>query len=488
MITRSLMFQGTGSDVGKSLVMAGLCRLMTRRGLRVMPFKAQNMSNNAAVAADGGEIGRAQWLQAVAAGAEPSVHMNPVLLKPQSDRMSQVIVRGKVAATLSASEYQSYRVSLLPVALESYRRLAEQADIVLVEGAGSAAEINLRRHDIANMGFARAAQCPVILIGDIDRGGVIASLVGTHAVLPEADQRMIQGFLINKFRGDAQLFVDGTAAIETRTGWPALGLIPHHAPLMQLPQEDSLALARQEQRDAPVHVAVLAYPHIANFDDFDPLASEPGVRLTWCREGDALPADARLVILPGSKCTMESLAFLKAQGWDIDLRAHHRRGGHILGICGGFQMLGKSLSDPHGLEGNAGRAEGLGLLDIATTFSAKKTVAHWQGEMDTGAPVTGYEIHLGVSEGEAMSRPLFQDRAPEGARSEDDRIWGTYVHGIFANDHFRQHVLARLGAAPSSYRYTQHLWQILDGWADVLEQSVSIDRLLSIAAPVPEEA
>ncbi|MDE3016528.1 MAG: cobyric acid synthase [Pseudomonadota bacterium] len=512
MSARTLMFQGTGSDVGKSLVVAGLCRLFARQGLHVVPFKAQNMSNNAAVTPDGGEIGRAQWLQALASGIVPSVHMNPVLLKPQSDRSSQVIVRGKVAATMSAKDYQAYRPTLMPTVLESYHYLAKNADMVLVEGAGSPAEINLRHGDIANMGFARAVGCPVILIGDIDRGGVIASLAGTHMVLPPEDRAMIRGFLINKFRGDAGLFADGAGEIERYTGWPYLGLIPYNHALSQLPQEDSLALnnslppcggglgrggtinvlTRGEFPTTPpfptrgegeesIHIAILSYPHIANFDDLDPLKNEPGVRLSWCRAGDVLPADASLVILPGSKSTIADLAFIRAQGWDIDLQAHRRRGGRILGICGGFQMLGKTLSDPDGVEDAVATVEGLGLLDIDTVFTSDKTVTPWQGKY-SDIEVTGYEIHCGISKGEALARPFFTS---EGARSNDDLVWGTYIHGLFATDNFRRSLLARLGAKPSSYAYGQHMQQILDGWADMLEDAVSIKQLMSLAMPVP---
>lgn len=483
-MTRSLMFQGTGSDVGKSLIVAGLCRLLARRGMRVAPFKAQNMSNNAAVTQDGGEIGRAQWLQALAAGIEPSVHMNPVLLKPQSDRTSQVIVRGKLTATMDAKAYQNWRGELMPVLLESYRTLAQQADIILVEGAGSPAEINLRAHDIANMGFACAADCPVVLIGDIERGGVIASVVGTHAVLAPEDRALICGFLINKFRGDPELFAQGAADIERFTHWQNLGLVPHYPALAQLPQEDSLALQRTHRKDGAIHIVALATPHLANFDDLDPLQNEPGVRVSWCRAGEVIPADADMVILPGSKSTIADLAFVKAQGWDTDLRAHRRRGGRILGICGGYQMLGKSLSDPDGMEGAPAQAEGLGLLDVETHFAAKKTVTPWQGQYE-GAAVTGYEIHLGLSHGPDRARPLLQSgHEGEGACSADGLVWGTYIHGLLANDHFRQRLLAQLGAPPSPYRYREHMQTLLDGWADVLEDALAIESLLTLAKSI----
>ena len=483
MRARGIMFQGTGSDVGKSLVVAGLCRLFARRGLRVAPFKAQNMSNNAAVTSEGGEIGRAQWLQALACSIEPSVHMNPVLLKPQSDRTSQVILLGKAVATMGAQEYQSYRSTLMPHVLESYQHLAKNADIILAEGAGSPAEVNLRASDIANMGFARAADCPVILIGDIDRGGVIASIVGTHAVMPDADRAMICGFLINKFRGDAKLFANGAKEIERHTDWPYLGLIPYNHALSQLPQEDSLAMAKPSaSKDGAAHIAILTYPHIANFDDLDPLKNEPGVTLTWLRAGDVIPANTDLVILPGSKSTIADLQFVRAQGWDIDLKAHHRRGGRILGICGGYQMLGKTLSDPEGFDGAPATIEGLGFLDTTTLFTNQKTVTPWQGKYNE-LDVTGFEIHSGVTTGSDCARPVF---APaDGARSQDDLVWGTYIHGMFTADAFRTALLSQLGAPASSYHYLQHMQLILDTWADMLEDAIAIEKLLELATPIP---
>ena len=481
MPAKSLMFQGTGSDVGKSLVVAGLCRLFARQGMKVVPFKAQNMSNNAAVTNEGGEIGRAQWLQALAAGVDPSVHMNPVLLKPQSDRTSQVVVRGKVAAAMGAQEYQAYRATLLPTVLESYHHLAKNADLVLVEGAGSPAEINLRGGDIANMGFARAANCPVILIGDIDRGGVIASVVGTHAVLPEADRGMIRGFLINKFRGDPTLFASGAKEIETRTSWRDLGLIPHHPPLADLPAEDSLALTHpQHATTGRVHVVILTTPQLANFDDLDPLTHESDIRLTWLKAGEVIPADASLVILAGSKSTIADLAFIRAQGWDIDVIAHHRRGGRVLGICGGYQMLGKTLADPEGFDGTPATVSGLGLLDTTTLFTGNKIVTPWHGQYEK-FPVEGYEIHSGVSTGGDCSRPFFTG---DGACSADGRVFGTYIHGLFTNDEFRAAFLTQLGAAPLAYHYHDHINTILNGWADVLEREVASDVLLSLAMPI----
>src|SRR5712675_2110433 len=383
------MFQGTGSDVGKSLIVAGLARAFANRGLKVRPFKPQNMSNNAAVTADGGEIGRAQALQARAARVPASVHMNPVLLKPQSEIGSQVVVQGKVLGNARAREYQSMKPDLMPFVLDSYGRLKHEADIVLVEGAGSASEVNLRANDIANMGFARAADVPVVLLGDIDRGGVIASLVGTKAVIDPADAAMIVGFIVNRFRGDPSLFDDGMKTIARHTGWRALGLVPFFDAAHRLPAEDALGLGARDSSRAslsmptddratgvarPQRIVVLAYPRIANFDDFDPLRLDPGVDLVFLRPGEALPGDTALVILPGSKATIADLAALRAAGWDIDLQAHVRRGGRVLGICGGYQMLGRTVADPHGIEGPPSKVEGLGLFDVDTILEGDKVL------------------------------------------------------------------------------------------------------------------
>ena len=341
MAARVLMLQGTGSSVGKSLLVAGLARALVKRGLSVRPFKPQNMSNNAAVTAEGGEIGRAQALQALAAYVEPSVHMNPVLLKPQSEIGAQVIVQGKVFGRATAREMQDLKPKLMPYVLESFARLKQEADIVLVEGAGSASEINLRKNDIANMGFARAADVPVVVIGDIDRGGVIASLVGTKAVLDPEDAKLVAGFIVNRMRGDVSLFAEGMEEIARRTGWPALGLVPFFEGARRLPAEDAYDLVerRATRSNGKVRVAVPLLPHIANFDDLDPLAAEPDVDVVMVKQGHPLPV-CDLIVLPGSKATIADLGALRAQGWDIDIAAHVRRGGHVLGLCGGYQMLG----------------------------------------------------------------------------------------------------------------------------------------------------
>ena len=485
MPARALMFQGTGSDVGKSLIVAGLARAYARRGLAVRPFKPQNMSNNAAVTADGGEIGRAQALQARAAGTPPSVHMNPVLLKPQSECGAQVVVRGRVHGNAKAAAYQDLKPDLLPIVLDSYARLQREADLVLVEGAGSASEVNLRANDIANMGFARAADVPVVLIGDIERGGVIASLVGTQAVLDAADAALVRGFMINKFRGDPVLFKTGMQRIAQATGWPALGLIPYFADARLLPAEDALGLEqkRPQKAQARIRVAVLILPHIANFDDLDPLEAEPGVEVVRVQPGAALPGDADLVILPGSKATVAGLGTLRAAGFDVDIMAHRRRGGMILGLCGGFQMLGRTISDPGGIEGTPGVIDGLGLLDVDTTLSDEKRLEPVTGQTSDGASVTGYEMHMGVTEGTDRARPFARlaEGLSDGAVSADGRVIGTYIHGLFSDDRQRAAWLKRLGGATAGVAYDDSIEQTLDALAAHLAAHIDLDLLLTLA-------
>jgi adenosylcobyric acid synthase len=485
---RALMVQGTGSNVGKSLLVAGLCRLFARRGLKVRPFKPQNMSNNAAVTADGGEIGRAQALQARAAGVLPSVHMNPVLLKPQSEVGSQVVVQGRVVGNARAREYQAWKPRLLEAVLDSFGRLSQEADLVLVEGAGSASEVNLREGDIANMGFARAARVPVVLVGDIDRGGVIASLVGTKAVLDGADAAMIRGFVVNRFRGDPALFDDGMRIIAERTGWPALGLVPHFPDAARLPAEDGLGLRREGERGrrGSVVIAVPVTPRISNFDDLDPLREESGVEVRLVEPGEPLPAEAALVLLPGSKTTIDDLLFMRQQGWDIDLKAHVRRGGRVLGLCGGYQMLGRRIEDPHGIEGETGRSvEGLGLLDVTTTLTAVKRLETVTGAtLPDGAPLSGYEMHIGETSGPGAARAFARlgEGRSDGAVSADGRVAGTYVHGLFADDRQRARWLTLLGAATSDLAYEALVDDILDRFASHLEAHLDIERLFAISA------
>jgi len=493
---RGLMLQGTGSDVGKSLLVAGLARAFTRRGLTVRPFKPQNMSNNAAVTADGGEIGRAQALQARACGVDPTNDMNPVLLKPQADGAAQVILGGGVHATLSARDYRRLAPSLLPAVLAAYRRLADGADLVLVEGAGSPAEINLRTGDIANMGFAGAADLPVILVGDIERGGVIAQLVGTCALLDPTERASLAGYIVNKFRGDVSLFAGGVAAIGERTGLACFGVVPYFTEASSLPAEDSLALApRPLAARAPhsprlpgeerLRIAVPVLPRIANFDDLDPLRAEPRVELVLVRPGTPLPRDAALVILPGSKATLADLAVLRREGWDIDLLAHRRQGGRILGLCAGYQMLGTRIADPDGREGAPGAVPGLGFLAVETVLGGAKQLAEIAGsEIASGLPVRGYEMHLGVTTGAGLASPMLDlaGRA-DGAVSADGTVAGCYLHGLFASDPFRAAFLARLGVSGGGVAYDAMIEATLDSLADHLERHLDLAALLAAARP-----
>jgi adenosylcobyric acid synthase len=404
-------------------------------------------------------------------------------LKPETDTGAQVILRGQRIGMLRAQNYLEKKAELLPAVLESFVHLARDADIVLVEGAGSPAEINLRAGDIANMGFAAAADVPVVLAGDIDRGGVIASLVGTHAVLPPNERARIRGFLINKFRGDAGLFDSGLAKITEMTGWPSLGVVPWLPQAAWLPAEDALDLGRGD--DAAATSCVIAVPmlsRIANFDDLDPLGMEPGVTLVFVRPGEPIPVEADVVILPGSKSTIGDLAFLRTQGWDIDIAAHVRRGGHVLGLCGGYQMLGRVISDPDGVDGPAGTVEGLGLLDIETIMRGDKSTTQVTGvHCATKTPIEGYEIHLGRTDGLDCMRPVLTlNERIDGAQSRDGRIQGTYVHGLFTGDIFRKAWLKNLGVT-SLLAYETRIESALDALADHLEAHLDIDRLLNIA-------
>ena len=477
------MFQGTGSDVGKSLVVTGLCRAFAARGVVVRPFKPQNMSNNAAVTADGGEIGRSQALQARACRVTPSVDMNPVLLKPQSETGTQVVVRGRVIGAAKAREYQAMKPRLLAAVLESFGHLKAEADLVLIEGAGSASEVNLRNGDIANMGFARATDTPVILIGDIDRGGVIAQIVGTKVVIAPEDAATVVGFLINKFRGDPGLFAEGLRLIEERTSWPSLGMIPHFAAAQKLPAEDAMALERVDPtRHGGVTIAVPRLARIANFDEFDPLSLEPNVDLVMIAPGEPLPV-CDLVILPGSKATIADLAFFRAQSWDIDLFAHVRRGGRVLGLCGGYQMLGRRIADPEGAEGPAGEVAGLGLLDVETTLWRDKALVAVAGTcLANGARFEGYEMHIGRTAGPGTARPLLRylDGRQDGAISEDGLVMGAYAHGLFAADSQREAWLATLGVG-SDLAYEPTVERTLDELAVHIAEHVDLDRLIKLA-------
>jgi len=480
------MFQGTGSDVGKSLLVAGLCRAYKNRGLSVAPFKPQNMSNNAAVTSDGGEIGRAQALQARACGLALTVHMNPVLLKPQTEVGAQVVVQGRVEGAMAARDYTDYKLSLLPRVLDSFATISQDADLVLIEGAGSAAEVNLRKNDIANMGFAEAADLPVILIGDIDRGGVIASIVGTHSLLEESESARLAGYVINKFRGDASLFDDGLTIIEDKTALKSFGVIPWFGDAVKLPAEDAMALsqARQNKEGATVKIVVPRLSRIANFDDLDPLAAEPGVEVIFLNPGEAVPGDADVVMIPGSKATIGDLEYLRDQGWDTDILAHYRRGGLVVGLCGGYQMLGRTISDPHGIEGPTATVDGLGLLDVDTIMEQTKTLWEIEGaETLSGEPVRGYQMHMGETEGLDRARPWFSYHgAVEGSISADGRVMGSYLHGMFASDSFRAAFLNRIKSGVAlGASYDSQVESTLDLLADHLERHVDLDALLAVA-------
>lgn len=479
------MLQGTGSDVGKSLLTAGLARAFKRRGLAVRPFKPQNMSNNAAVTAEGGEIGRAQALQARASGVQPSVHMNPVLLKPQSERGAQVVVAGRVLRSASAREYQTLRAALLPRVMQSFELTAAGADLVLVEGAGSPAEVNLRQGDIANMGFAEAADLPVVLVGDIERGGVLAQICGTHLLLSPAERRRLEGVIVNKFRGDVSLFAGGIETIRGVTGLSCLGVVPWFERARDLPAEDALALERMPRpaRAGRFRIAVPRLPRIANFDDLDPLRAEPDVAVELVEPGRPLPL-CDLILLPGSKATLGDLAVLRAEGWDIDIVAHVRRGGAVLGLCAGYQMLGRRIADPAGIEGRAGEAQGLGLLEVDTVLTAEKTLVPVTGvELRSNGAIAGYEMHVGRTDGPGARGPMLRlGSRLDGAVSADGRIMGCHVHGIFAGDGFRRAFLERLGGtADAQLAYEARVESALEALADHCEAHLDVTRLLEIA-------
>ena len=493
-MTAALMIQGAGSGVGKSLLVAGLCRVFAAKGLKVRPFKPQNMSNNAAVTCEGGEIGRAQALQAQACFTEPSIHMNPILLKPESESGAQVIVQGERVASMSAREYTSHKASLLPKVLESFGQLKSEADLVIVEGAGSPAEVNLRENDIANMGFAEAADVPVVLVGDINRGGVIASLVGTAEVLSPEEKKRIKGFLINKFRGDKSLFADGMKIIEERTKWQNLGLVTWFEASRYLPAEDILDLENKADKSSSeqgsFHIAVPILNRIANLDDIDPLLADERIKVSLIKAGEPLPMDADLVLLLGSKAVIGDLVFLRKQGWDIDLQALRRKGAVIIGLCGGYQMLGRAIHDPLGLEGKKGSLSGLGLLDVETTLAPEKILKHSEGVAffgDAKIEVSGYEIHLGVTIGADTKRPMLRlkegatDGKADGAISTDGKVQGCYLHGLFESDSYRQAWIKNYGGEASNFSFDDLVEKTLQDLAKHLEENTDIEAIAKIA-------
>jgi adenosylcobyric acid synthase len=493
-MAKALMIQGTSSSVGKSLLVAALCRIFVRRGLRVAPFKAQNMSNNAAVCADGAEIGRAQALQARAAGIEPSADMNPILLKPEADSRSQVIVNGRPWQTLPAGSFYRRKEALWPAVTEAFARLCERHELVLIEGAGSPVELNLRSTDIVNMAVARHARCPVLLVGDIDRGGIFAQLLGTLWLLDNDDRPLVRGLVVNKFRGDRTLFHDGVRILEERGGVPVLGVVPYLRDLA-LPEEDAVALDGPQPRDQTqgVDIAVIQLPHIANFDDFDPLRTETGVRLRYVQRVDEL-GQPRAIILPGTKSTIADLSWLREQGLAAAIREQAAAGCAVVGICGGYQMLGRTIRDPEHVESSRTEIEGLGLLDTETMFATAKATqqvrarvqpaAGWLSAL-AGAELTGYEIHMGRT---TPPQPWLEIRhegqggagRPDGAWANDGRIWGCYLHGLFANETLRRAWLRSLGYQGSDERGPS-LDAALDRLAIEVEQALDMRRLLEIA-------
>ena len=480
----SLMVQGATSDAGKSALVCGLCRVFQRRGLQVAPFKPQNMALNSAVTAEGGEIGRAQALQAEACGLPPQNDMNPVLIKPNSDTGAQIIVNGKARGNLEAGAYHGEKPSLMPEVIAAFQRLQARYGAIVIEGAGSPAEINLRKNDIANMGFAEEADVPVVIIADIDRGGVFAHLVGTLMLLSESEQRRVRGFVINKFRGDIALLQPGIDWLETYTGKPVLGVLPYDHDL-HLAAEDGFSghnnRINSDKKQLQVVVPVL--PRISNHTDFEPLALRDDINLQYVRSGQPIPP-ADLVILPGSKSVRADLKFLIEAGWDSYLGKHLRYGGKLIGICGGFQMLGETIADPLGIEGPAGTSTGLGLLAMQTTLAAEKVLSNVSGQLWTGAACEGYEIHAGRSEGAALARPALSlaGRA-EGAISGDGQIFGTYLHGLFDHSEACLAVLNWAGLADAEdvdYRDLRNAG--IDRMADLCETHLDIERICGIMA------
>ncbi|MBO6506670.1 MAG: cobyric acid synthase [Kordiimonadaceae bacterium] len=481
MTARRLMLQGTGSDVGKSVLVAGLCRVFKNRGLTVLPFKPQNMSNNAAATREGGEIGRAQWLQAVAAGAEPHTDMNPVLIKPESEKGAQLVVQGKVHGPIDSGYYRTHKAELLATVQSSYRRLCADADLVLVEGAGSPAEVNLRAGDIANMGFALPTKTPVVLVGDINRGGVIAAIAGTHALLPPEEQALVRGTIINQFRGDVSLFDGGLKVIEEKTGWPNFGVVPFLRAIRELPAEDAVVLEHQRAKSGSKKlVAVPMLPSISNFDDLDPLAADPDIDVMFCPPGTPLPQSADLIILPGSKSTLRDLRFLKDEGWIVDVYAHARAGKPVLGLCGGYQMMGKIVRDPVGIEGAAGVEAGIGLLDVETVLEPIKSVHITEAHCPAlESKVSGYEIHMGQTRlGRDAKEYIVGDGRALGAASADGKIMGTYVHGLLHDGEFRAAYLnAVLGMRGPRVDHLDRINATLDTVAEALETCLDVDAL-----------
>jgi adenosylcobyric acid synthase len=481
MTASTLMVQGTTSDAGKSMLVTALCRWLLRQGLQPAPFKPQNMALNSAVTINNGEIGRSQAVQARACRLPAHTDMNPILLKPNTDIGAQVIVHGQAEANMDACDYHGYKKIARQAVMDSYTRLSAVYDAVIVEGAGSPAEINLRHNDIANMGFAESADCPVILIADIDRGGVFAHIVGTLALLTPSEQQRIAGFVINRFRGDLSLLQPGLEWLEQQTGKPVLGVLPYLHNL-HLQAEDAIQLQQTRNTSHALKVVVPVLPRISNHTDFDALRLHPQVELTYVPAGTAIPG-ADLVILPGTKCVRDDLQWLHDNNWPAYLQRHVRHGGKVIGICGGFQMLGKTIHDLQGIEGAAGSSDGLGWFDMQTTLQNHKQLHNVSGILCLdGAPVTGYEIHAGITKGPAIQKPAIDLHGNhDGAISDDNRIMGTYVHGLFDSPQACAALLRWAGLpAVETVDYEQLIESNIEKLADTVEHYLDKDRLMTI--------
>ncbi|HIF9342437.1 TPA: cobyric acid synthase [Photobacterium damselae] len=479
--TQAIMVQGTTSDAGKSVLVAGLCRVLARQGIAVAPFKSQNMALNSAVTQDGGEIGRAQAVQAQACRIEPTVDMNPVLLKPNTDIGAQVIVQGKALADMDAVGYHNYKKVVMGPIMDSFAKLQAQYQTVVIEGAGSPAEINLRENDVANMGFAEKADVPVIIIADIDRGGVFAHLYGTLALLSESEQNRVKGFVINRFRGDIKLLESGLDWLEQKTGKPVLGVLPYLHGLM-LEAEDAINSQQVESTtDQPLRVAVPVLTRVSNHTDFDPLRMHPQVNLMLVGKGEPLPP-CDLVIIPGTKNVRDDLAYLKEQGWDQQIQRHLRLGGKLMGICGGYQMLGQTIADPLGIEGKAGESQGLGYLDVTTVLEQEKQLKQVSGILtlpnQASVPVRGYEIHAGVTTGVQVDAPIQLESGLDGQLGVDNQVFGTYLHGIFERQEACDAILSWAGLeATQTPDFDQIREQGIDRVADTIEQYLDLEAL-----------
>ena len=477
---KAIMLQGTGSNVGKSIFTAGLCRLAKNKGVSVAPFKPQNMSNNSFVTIDNGEIGRSQAFQAFASGIEPHSDMNPILLKPETNSKTQIIVRGKLFKTIDSKNYKFYKKKLLEIALESYFNLKKKYDFIVVEGAGSPAEINLRNNDLANMGFAIRAKIPVILIGDIDRGGVIAQIIGTKEVLSKKDRNLIIGFLINKFRGELSLFQKGYKFIQKKTKWKGYGVLPWFDKCNHFPAEDSFDINFRTKKNKH-KIACLQLSRISNFDDLNPLAQEPNISVEMIRPGNKIPRDADLVVIPGSKSTIDDLIFLKKNKWDLDLKKHLLRKKYILGICAGYQMLGNEIFDEELIESRKKRKVGLGLLNVSTKMKTqKKTIKVSASHCESGITFTGYEIHIGETKGEDCKKPFsFIHQKKDGAISKDGLVMGSYIHGMFEDNNFRSFFIRKVLGINSVIDYKKQTNQNLNEFANFINEKTQINKLLS---------